>query len=246
MNSIKRIIKAFVRRLSFFSLVIYYKFFKRRENILHLPGIHFIGGSTGSGKTLLSSLIINNICDKKSDNFFWTNIDQYDKENTKAFEFNDVIQNGKLIKRLDNYYCQGLVIDEANLMFNRRINNRTSYNDLFLGLQQLLVSHRHLGIPRVYLIGQHFELQDIQLQRDVRYIHRVASKKRYSYNIYLDQKKIKKRPIKIYVKTFYKNDSDMLIPIKKQKIKVSYEDLKRYNTFGFLEYFKELPIHKKQ
>lgn len=236
--------RAILRRLKFFGLVIYYKFLTRRGNVLHAHGVHFIGGATGSGKTLLSSVIINRLCDSNNQ-FFWANINQYDPNNTAIFDFDDIFKDGKLAKRLDNHNCSGLVLDEANLMFNRRINNRQSYNDLFLGLQQLIVAHRHLGIPRVYLIGQHLELQDIQLQRDVRYIHVVANKSRYSYDIYKEKGIIKKRPIKLYVKTYYRTDKSEVIPIKKQKIKISYEELNRYDTLGFMNYFKGLPIKSR-
>ncbi len=240
----KKVFKGFVKRLSFLCLVIYYKLFKRRLNPLYALGVHFIGGSAGAGKTLLSSLIINQFCDNKLGAFCWANIDQYDKKNTKVFEFSDIFKGGQMVKRLDGNGCQAVVVDEANLFFNRRINNRTSYNDLFLGLQQLIVTHRHLNLKRVYLIGQHVDLQDIQLQKDFKYMHYVSNKKAYSYKIYKDTKKMKTRPMKLYIKSFLRDEKERLIPLKKQKIKITWDQLNRYNTHGFFDKFKDLPVLK--
>ena len=49
---------------------------QRRTNILHYNGLHLIVGGTGSGKTLLSSIILNKIIPDNDINnaFFWTNI----------------------------------------------------------------------------------------------------------------------------------------------------------------------------
>lgn len=217
---------------------------QRRTNILHYNGLHLIVGGTGSGKTLLSSIILNKIIpDNDSDHFFWSNIDQYDKNKTKILNLNDVFYDGEQQKRLYNRGCKGMILDEINLNFNRRNNGKKSYNDVFMGLIELSITHRHQGIPRIYYIGQAEDMQDIQLQHIFRYKHIVKKQSKWSYHYYKVDNVIKSIPKKIIVMSYGKGDDGAWVFISKQKIKISVDDLEKYNTYGFANRLLDKPIY---
>lgn len=218
---------------------------QRRTNILHYNGLHLIAGGTGSGKTLLSSIILNKIIpDNDSNNaFFWSNIDQYDKNKTKILNLNDVFYDGEQQKRLYNRGCKGMILDEINLNFNRRNNGKKSYNDVFMGLIELSITHRHQGIPRIYYIGQSEELQDIQLQHIFRYKHVVKKRSKWSYYFYNVDGVIMTIPKYLIVTSYIKNDNREWIFAKRQKIKITIADLEKYNTFGFSNRLLDKPIY---
>jgi len=217
---------------------------QRRTNILHYNGLHLIVGGTGSGKTLLSSIILNKIIpDNDSDHFFWSNIDQYDKNKTKILNLNDVFYDGEQQKRLYNRGCKGMILDEINLNFNRRNNGKKAYNDVFMGLIELSITHRHQGIPRIYYIGQAEDMQDIQLQHIFRYKHVVKKRSKWSYHYYKVDGIIKSIPKYLIVTSYSKGDDGTWLYVKKQKIKISIADLEKYNTYGFANRLIEKPIY---
>lgn len=218
----------------------------KRTNILHYGGLHLITGATGSGKTLLSSLIIDDLCrDEKS--FFWSNVDQYDKEKTRILKLDEIIKEGTQVKRLYNTRCKGLMLDEINLSFNRRNNGKKDYNNIFLGLIELSLTHRHQGIPRIYYIGQAELLQDIQLQRIFKYKHVIAKATKWSYYFYEKDDVIIRIPKRLYVMSYSATEeTGKWRFVKKQKIKITAKMLENYNTYGFAERFSSLPIYKGQ
>lgn len=218
---------------------------QRRTNILHYNGLHLIVGGTGSGKTLLSSIILNKIIPDNDNNnsFFWTNIDQYQKEKTKILNLCDVFYDGEQQKRLYNQGCKGMILDEINLNFNRRNNGKKSYNDVFMGLIELSITHRHQGIPRLYYIGQAEELQDIQLQHIFRYKHVVKKQSKWSYHYYKVDGVIITIPKYLIVTSYSKREDGTWAVIKRQKIKISIADLEKYNTYGFANRLLDKPIY---
>ena len=218
---------------------------QRRTNILHYNGLHLIVGGTGSGKTLLSSIILNKIIPDNDINnaFFWTNIEQYDKNKTKVLNLNDVFYDGEQQKRLYNRGCKGMILDEINLNFNRRNNGKKSYNDVFMGLIELSITHRHQGIPRIYYIGQAEDMQDIQLQHIFRYKHVVKKRSKWSYHYYKVDGIIKSIPKKIIVTSYSKVDDGSWVFVKSQKIKIAIADLEKYNTYGFANRLIDKPIY---
>lgn len=218
---------------------------QRRTNILHYNGLHLIVGGTGSGKTLLSSIILNKIIPDNDINnaFFWTNIDQYDKNKTKILNLNDVFYDGEQQKRLYNRGCKGMILDEINLNFNRRNNGKKSYNDVFMGLIELSITHRHQGIPRIYYIGQAEDMQDIQLQHIFRYKHVVKKRSKWSYYYYNVDGVIMTIPKYLIVISYSKREDGTWVGVKKQKIKISIADLEKYNTYGFSNRLIDKPIY---
>lgn len=245
--------KKFIKKLKFRYKVIRLKLkylFRRRSNPIYNYGVHFIEGSAGSGKTLLANIMLQNTV---SDNtFFYSNINQFDNNKTKTVDFFSMFENGKQIKKLPkkihDRYCAGLIIDELNANFNRRLNNRKDYNDVFIGLMQFSVTHRHQGIPKIYFLGQSLQLQDGQVMQIFKYRHIVKSSRRYSFDKYLHTKDIEKLPKKLRVDHYIKSDNldnsgaPVFIKFKTTKIKVDYnKHIRSYNHLGYANQFKVLP-----
>ena len=119
--------------------------------------INIVGYGSNVGKTLLMEKIIKEVDAKKY--FFITNIDEFYNENVYHYNVFGLFYESKQIKRLPikdekGRKLYGLILDEINLKYNRRLNRSKDYNNSFVGLIELLVTHRHQKIPRVYFIGQ--------------------------------------------------------------------------------------------
>lgn len=210
------------------------KYLFKREGVLHAQGSHIITGYPGSGKTLLINKVINQV--DRSKYFFLSNIDEFNGVNTFNIDdlFNDTTQK-KSIPLKDEYGRQlyGVIFDEINLQFNKRLNRRSDYNDLFIGLIEFLVSHRHQGVKRVYFIGQKLELQDTQLQSLFKYQHDIIkTKRRPKYWFYYDNGYINMIPHKLVLmhRTKTQEAQDTFIDWKKSKYKIYEHDLTTYNT----------------
>ena len=255
-------------RIKFLVLCVWFwiKYFFRDP--LYNTGIHFISGHSGSGKTLAANIIIKKM-NKKKDSFFYTNKDQFDYNNgeriknnydkqTKEFCLNKLFQNGKQIKRLPtavNFgkykkWCKGMVIDEVNASegFNRRMNRGKEYNNIFVGLMEFFVTHRHQGIPRIYNLGQFYDFQDTQMQTAFKYHHEIFCKKAPRYFYYKKNGQIVIAPYKIKIITSVKTKEydtkgqPLFIPAKKRKIKIDpTKHLESYNHLGFAEEYTKLP-----
>lgn len=227
----------------FYYIVYIIKNLFNRGDLLHATGSHIITGYPGSGKTLMASHLINSVDNSKY--FFYTNIDEFHQENVKVIKldelFNDKKQARKLATRDDKgRYLYGLILDEINLNFNRRINRTADYTNLFIGLIEMVVTHRHQHIPRLYFIGQKLELQDGQLISLFQYQHDIIkTKKRYRYWKYYDDK-AQRIPVKIKYITRLKDNADTFQDFEKSKVKINWLDLKAYNTFGMASQYAKL------
>ena len=126
--------------------------------------------------------------------FFLSNIKEFD--GVKTFNLEDIFSNGEQIRSFPTVDEKGrklyaVIFDEINLQFNRRMNKSSDYNNLFIGLIEFLVSHRHQDVPRVYFIGQKLELQDGQLQSLFKYQHDIIRTKRWpAYWYYKEHEKV--------------------------------------------------------
>ena len=235
----------FSKRNIFTWLFAIIKYLFCREGVLHATGSHIITGYPGSGKTLLLNKIINQV--DKTKYFFLSNMDEFNGVNTFNIEdlFNDTTQK-KSLPLKDEYgrRLYGVIFDEINLQFNKRLNRKSDYNNLFIGLIEFLVSHRHQGVPRVYFIGQKLELQDTQLQSLFKYQHDIIKTKRSpKYWFYYDNGYINMIPRKLIVihRTKSQEAQDVFIDWKKSKYKIYENDLKSYNTKALAMNYITLP-----
>lgn len=213
-------------------------------NIYYARGTHFISGYPGSGKTLLVNKLIQNI--DKDKYFCLSNLKEFN--GVEKFNISDYFKNNEQIARFpttDNKDRKlfAIIFDEINLTFNKRLNKRSDYNDIFIGLIEFLVSHRHQGIPRIYFIGQKLELQDNQLQSLFKYQHEIIKKReRYKYWHYYQFSEIVKIPTRLFVVNRVKSIDNEYIEISYLKEKIKPYDLISYNTFGLKDKYDKLPI----
>lgn len=215
--------------------------------LLYAGGSHIITGYPGSGKTLLMNHIINSVDSDKY--FFYTNIDEFNQDNVYKVDLDKLFNEKKQIAKLptrdkNGRYLYGLILDEINLNFNRRINQTKEYTNLFIGLIELVVTHRHQHIPRLYFIGQKLELQDNQLISLFKYQHDIVqNKKRFRYWFYYD-KHVERIPIKLKIIHRIKDINDEFIEFDKEKVKIKWYELGTYNTYALQKVYNELPEYK--
>lgn len=240
----KKIKYIFSRKNVFTWLFSIIKYLLNRPGILHAPGSHIITAYPGMGKTLLMSKIINEV--DRSKYFFISNLDEFN--DVKTFDINEFFNNNeqqKSVPLIDEYgrHIYAIIFDEINLQFNRRLNRKSSYNEIFVGLIEFLVSHRHQGIPRVYFIGQKLELQDTQLQSLFRYQHDILKCKRFpKYWFYYENGHINMIPRKLVIMHRLKSKEtlDQFDDYKKKRYKIRREDLENYNTKALADTYVSL------
>jgi len=239
-------------RLKFWALIIKYKIRYLFSNPLYNNGVHLIEAPSGTGKTLLMNIIIQNTVDADRD-FMYCNINQFEASKVQPVDIFDMFQDGmqkyRLALNINDRRCKGLIIDEINANFNRRLNSRKAYNDIFVGLMEFAVTARHQGLNKLYFIGQDIALQDGQLQQIFKYRHLIYATKRYNYKLYLDTGEVALLPKKLKVIHFVKTgDKDprgmpIFVPFKTTKIRVDYDKhVKTYNHKGYAQKYSTLPI----
>lgn len=205
----------------------------KKEDILKAKGTHIITGYPGSGKTLLMNRIINSVDSEKY--FFLSNIPEFN--GVKTFNLTDIFNNTEQVKSFPLRDDKGrrlyaIIFDEINLQFNKRLNRKTDYNDLFIGLIEFLITARHQGVKRVYFIGQKLELQDTQLISLFKYQHDIfKTKRRPKYWFYYENGYVDYIPTKLKVINRIKDQTDQFIDLpKKAKYKINKRHLTTYNT----------------
>lgn len=233
-NKPKKARYIFCKNNLFVWLFLIIKYWLCKPDILHAPGSHIITAYPGGGKTLLANKIINDVDKEKY--FFLSNMKEFSNDNVYAFDIEDMFQNNEQIRSFPTIdekgrKLYGVIFDEINLTFNKRLNRKSSYNDLFIGLIEFLVSHRHQDVPRVYFIGQKLELQDTQLQSLFKIQHDIIKCKKFpKYRPYNLSGNLIFYPTKLKVIHKIKNDLDEFLPLKKAKIKIKEKDYTSYNT----------------
>ncbi len=206
------------------------------------PGIHVITGDTGSGKTLIASILSKRFHDKG-----WTVVSNSQFNSIiKKIKLDDYFNNFEIIKPLENCIA---MFDEIQREFNKRMNRRNDYNQIFIPLIEWLTTHRHNGVPMVYFITQSFDLLDTQLQSLIQKVHFVMGKKSTSLKSWLRDEKIKPIIVPKKIQYYTKKRKDILqddiqkyvnrkneLRYKKIKPSIIKVDLKQfidYNTFAF-------------
>lgn len=216
----------------------------RHTDIYRARGTHFISGYPGAGKTLVMNHIIQETDQEKY--FFLSNIKEFD--GVKTFDINTIFKDNTQVRQfplLDNKGRQlyGIIFDEINLTFNKRLNRKSDYNDIFIGLIEFLVSHRHQGVPRVYFIGQKLELQDTQLVSLFKYQHDIIRTKRWPAFWYFKKyNQINYIPRKLTIVNRVKSIDDQFLELNAEKIKISQNDLESYNTKALANLYENLPF----
>lgn len=223
----------------------------KSNDIMTCPGSHIVTGYQGAGKTLLVNHIINNFDNTKY--FFYTNIDEFKQENIKVIDIKELFEGKKQVKKLATIDERGrvlgaVILDEINREFNKRANKTTEYNDLFIGLIEMVVTMRHQRIPRFYFIGQKLELQDNQLMALYQYQHDIIkTRKRFRYWKYY-QKSAQRIPVKSFVihrlKVRDDKGQEYFMDYKRGRYKYNWYDLESYNTFGMASSYDKLPVYR--
>ena len=217
-----------------------------RLSIYHRKGSHFIGGYPGAGKTLFMNKLVNEV--PKDKYFFITNINEFRQDNVNQYNIFDMFINSQQVSKLPikdhkNRKLYGVILDEINLKYNRRLNRTKNYSNSFVGLIEFIITHRHQKVPRIYFIGQKLELQDTQLQSLFKYYHNIIfNKQKPIYQYYKRDNKYIVAPKKLFIENFVKGLADEYEQLDDiDKIKITFEDLESYNTFGLAETYEELP-----
>ena len=215
----------------------------RRPSLYRALGCHLISAYPGMGKTLLMNKLIQETDKEKY--FFLSNIKEFDGVNT--FELTDIFRDNTQVKQFPKVDEKGrkiyaIIFDEINLTFNKRLNRKSDYNDIFVGLVEFLVSHRHQGIPRVYFIGQKLELQDTQLQSLFKYQHDIIhTSRRPFYWLYKKINHIEWAPKKLKIVNRVKSVDNEFIELNVDKVKITQDNLETYNTLALANKYKDLP-----
>lgn len=218
--------------------------FFKRGNIYRSHGTHLISGYPGSGKTLLANALIQDI--DKTKYFCLSNIKEFN--DVKTFDIKEIFKNNEMVKQFPLTDEKGrklyaIIFDEINLNFNKRLNRRADYNDIFLGLIEFLVTHRHQGVPRVYFIGQKLELQDTQLQSLFKYQHDIIrTNKKPFYWLYKQNKFVTWAPKKLGIVNRVKDLDDSFIEFNYDGFKIKRYHLETYNTHALADNYKQLPF----
>lgn len=240
-------------RIIFFFRVCWEKFVNwllRNVSSIFRRGTHIITGYPGSGKTLLVNKIINSVDSKKY--FFISNKNEFYQENVYHYDIWNLFDDYKQVQRLPTTddkgrKLYGLIIDEINLEFNKRLNRSNEYNKRFVALVELLVTSRHQGINRIYFIGQKLELQDTQLQSLFKYWHNIIhNQSKAYYQFYVELNQIIFAPKQIVIESSKKSLGDEYDFLKFEKFKIKYYDLISYDTTGLSVDYLTLPLLKKE
>lgn len=207
----------------------------KTSDILHNNGSHIITAYPGGGKTLLASHIIGEVDSEKY--FFIANMPEFPGyENVYSFNIYDIFKDGEQVASFPTRDHKGrelyaIIFDEINLSFNRRMNRTTEYNDVFMGLVEFIITHRHQDVPRIYFLGQKLELQDTQLQSLFKYQHDIIKSRRWPrYKPFNLGKELIFYPVKLKMVNRVKAENDEFMDLGKEKVKISLEDCLKYNT----------------
>lgn len=205
------------------------------KSLLFANGSHIVTAYPGGGKTLLASHIINSVPDDEY--FFLSNMAEFPGySNCYTFNINEIFKDGEQIKSFPTIDYKGrklygIIFDEINLSFNRRMNRTSDYNDIFIGLIEFIVTHRHQDVPRVYFLGQKLELQDTQLQSLFKYQHDIYRCRRWArFKPYNLGEPLIWYPVKLKMMDRVKGIDDQFLDAGKTKIKISLDECKKYNT----------------
>lgn len=231
---------------------------QNKTNILVNPGVHSIVALMGGGKTLLSNMLVQDMLPPNK--FVYV----VDKALTAALGDGRAVyvdlwacyKDGKQIYRLPTHVngksCYGIVLDEITKYFNRRNNKFGNYNDKFLGLVEMILSLRHQGINRVWILSQSYDNIDVQLMRLIKYKHIIYASRCYNYDAYLATQKLLYVPRRLKIVSQIRTDADDYESVLCQVLDVDYKrHICTYNHRALADEYNQLPLltlhtlHKK-
>lgn len=183
-----------------------------------LPGVHYIYGLPGKGKSTLFFDIIEEIRVKTGHGAYINTLmelPRFDEKTGKYYTYhpNFVVEEffGKLfnettgkwkIMQLKKFSKKFKTIgfDELLSFLNHRQNNTGEYLEIFLALIKFLAQRRHRLMNRVYFLNQ-LEKTDVQLEGAVNYIHEVEVSLDISYDDWIETGEMEKHIKGWYIQT---------------------------------------------
>lgn len=222
---------------------------QNKTNILINPGVHSMVALMGGGKTLLSNMLVQDMLPEGK--FVYV----VDRALTAALGdgravyvdlwacYKDGKQIYRLPTRVGNRQCYGIILDEITKYFNRRNNKFGNYNDKFLGLVEMILSLRHQGINRVWILSQSYDNIDVQLMRLIKYKHIIYASRCYNYDAYLATKKLLYLPRKLKIVSQIRTDTDDYESVVCQVLDVDYKrHICTYNHLALADEYDQLPL----
>ena len=166
---------------------------KGEAEYLDIPGMHLITALQGGGKSSLmfhksveyryrmgKGMYVNTHFEKP----YYDDIGGFEYVYNKYFENDEFFRDGKLRKRPNYKLFCGFIFDEEAKFNNHRLNKQKSYNNTFLGRQDLCVGMRHLKCPYI-LIASQLDKIDNQALGLIKYMHEVEIDKGVNYQKWL-------------------------------------------------------------
>lgn len=249
---------------------VWFYFLKRRQNkktsLIMQTGVHYIVALMGGGKSSLIYHTIEKIrttygqgayvnVDMENTHFdpllqqhvryhyrfeaddYWGSVED---EETKKTKFTQLRRFNKL--------WPTIVLDEWLSKMNHRMNNTSSYKELFIPFIRSLAHMRHQGIHRVYVASQ-LDTTDVQLMSMFKWIHEVEIDLNVSYlewvkSGFLDKhiqgwfiytyqvKRTKNKTDKVLVKSWYEPKTMDMTNFNSLNMAKEYDDLK-YDKIDF-------------
>lgn len=222
---------------------------QNKTNILVNPGVHSVVALMGGGKTLLSNMLVQDML--PDDKFVYVVdralVDAIGDGRAVYVDLWACYRDGKQIYRLptrvNGKACYGIILDEITKYFNRRNNKYGNYNDKFLGLVEMIISLRHQGINRVWILSQSYDNIDVQLMRLIKYKHIIYASRRYNYDAYLATQKLLYVPKQLKIVSQIRTDTDDYESVLCQVLDVDYKrHICTYNHRALADEYNQLPL----
>jgi len=222
---------------------------QNKTNILVSHGVHSVVALMGGGKTLLSNMLVQDMLPEGKFVYVVDRalVDAIGDGRAVYVDLWACYKDGKQIYRLPTHVngksCYGIILDEITKYFNRRNNKYGNYNDKFLGLVEMIISLRHQGINRVWILSQSYDNIDVQLMRLIKYKHIIYASRRYNYDAYLATQKLLYVPRQLKIVSQTRTDADEYESVLCQVLDVDYKrHICTYNHRALEDEYNQLPL----
>lgn len=222
---------------------------QNKTNILVNHGVHSVVALMGGGKTLLSNILVQDMLPEGKFVYVVDRalVDALGDGRAVYVDLWACYKDGKQIYRLPtrvgDRQCYGIVLDEITKYFNRRNNKFGNYNDKFLGLVEMIISLRHQGINRIWILSQSYDNIDVQLMRLIKYKHIIYASRCYNYDAYLATQKLLYVPKQLKIVSQIRTDTDEYESVLCQVLDVDYKrHICTYNHRALADEYNQLPL----
>jgi hypothetical protein len=172
-------------------------------------GVHYIQSLPGGGKSSLAKHKADEYMHKTGKSIYITHPFEKPKTDEKGNKYvyhrlvdlKNYYGDRKKLKRFNFKMYYALFIDEFHLLNNNRYNKEKEYNNFFKALLDDLISIRHTGLDRCYILSQ-LPSNDVQLMGILAYYHVVKLKKGVNYWRWISNGRFERVPIKWRIKTY--------------------------------------------